>query len=50
MFLIRFICCLNRSSYECLKTRLAIKQILSNFHPLEVVGRGSETQLHVGEK
>ena len=20
-----------------------------NFHPLEVVGRGSETQLHVGE-
>ena len=25
-----------------------IKQI-SNFHPLEVVGRGSETQLRVGE-
>ena len=22
---------------------------MSNFHPLEVVGRGSETQLHVGE-
>ena len=22
----------------------------SNFHPLEVVGRGSETQLQVGEK
>ena len=22
---------------------------LSNFHPLEVVGRGSETQLQVGE-
>ena len=26
-----------------------IKQIMSNFYPLEVVGRGSETQLHVGE-
>ena len=25
-----------------------IKQI-SNFHPLKVVGRGSETQLYVGE-
>ena len=23
---------------------------MSNFHPLEVVGRGSETQLQVGEK
>ena len=23
--------------------------IMSNFHPLEVVGRGSETQLRVGE-
>ena len=22
---------------------------MSNFHPLEVVGRGSETQLQVGE-
>ena len=22
---------------------------ISNFHPLEVVGRGSETQLQVGE-
>ena len=22
---------------------------MSNFHPLEIVGRGSETQLHVGE-
>ena len=25
-------------------------QIKLNFHPLEVVGRGSETQLQVGEK
>ena len=24
--------------------------IMSNFHPLEVVGCGSETQLQVGEK
>ena len=28
--------------------RSQIKQI-SNFHPLEVVGRGGETQLQVGE-
>ena len=29
---------------------IIIKQIImSNFHPLEVVGRGSETQLQVGE-
>ena len=26
-----------------------ITQINSNFHQLEVVGRGSETQLHVGD-
>ena len=26
-----------------------LKLNMSNFHPLEVVGRGSETQLHVGE-
>ena len=26
-----------------------IKQIMSKFRPLEVVGRGSETQLQVGE-
>ena len=26
-----------------------IKQIKNNFHPLDVVGRGSETQLQVGE-
>ena len=26
-----------------------IEQVLSNFHPLEVVCRGSETQLQVGE-
>ena len=26
-----------------------IKQIIINFHTLEVVGRGSETQLQVGE-
>ena len=24
--------------------------LIGNFHPLEVVGRGSETQLQVGEK
>ena len=23
---------------------------MSNFHPFEIVGRGSETQLQVGEK
>ena len=23
--------------------------VTGNFHPLEVVGRGSETQLHLGE-
>ena len=28
---------------------LKLKQIMSNFHPREVVGRGSETQLHVDE-
>ena len=26
------------------------KTHMSNFHPLEVVGRGRETQLQVGEK
>ena len=26
------------------------RQNMSNIHPLEVVGRGSETQLQVGEK
>ena len=26
-----------------------IKTNMSNFHPLEVVGRGSETQIQVGE-
>ena len=26
-----------------------IRSDMSNFHPLEVVGRGSETQLQVGE-
>ena len=26
-----------------------MKQIYFHFHPLEVVGRGSETQLQVGE-
>ena len=26
-----------------------MKTIISNFHPLEFVGRGSETQLQVGE-
>ena len=28
---------------------LQIKQIMSIFHPLEIVGRGSETQHQVGE-
>ena len=28
---------------------LNLKKNMSNFHPLEVVGRGSETQLQVGE-
>ena len=26
-----------------------MKQIMSDFHPLEVVGRGSKTQFEVGE-
>ena len=26
-----------------------LNKYLSNFHPLEVMGRGSETQLQVGE-
>ena len=29
---------------------LKLNKYMSNFHPLEVVGRGSETQLQVGEK
>ena len=29
--------------------RSQMNQNMSNFHPLEVVGRGSETQLQVGE-
>ena len=33
---------------RCAIVRHHIKH-LSNFHPLEVVGRGSETQLQVGE-
>ena len=28
---------------------LTLNEYMSNFHPLEVVGRGSETQLQVGE-
>ena len=31
---------------ECLVSNLTN---ISNFHPLEVVGRGSETQLQAGE-
>ena len=28
---------------------LVVQIVMSNFHPREVVGRGSETELHVGE-
>ena len=28
---------------------LKLKTNMSNFHPLEIVGRGSETQLQAGE-
>ena len=28
---------------------LKLNKYMRNFHPLEVVGRGSETQLQVGE-
>ena len=28
---------------------LKLNEYMDNFHPLEVVGRGSETQLQVGE-
>ena len=28
---------------------LKLNKYMSNFHPLEVVGRGCETQLQVGE-
>ena len=38
---------LSNMSCKCLASN---KANMSNFHPLEVVGRGSETQLEVGEK
>ena len=37
---------LNIKIYKCLVLNLTK---MRNFHPLEVVGRGSETQLQVGE-
>ena len=40
--------CSNIKIIKCLVPNLA-NNIMSNFHPLEVVGRGSETQLQVGE-
>ena len=54
-FLIRLISCLNHSYLElnCLNSKI-FKCLFSNliditnFHPLEVVGRGSKTQLQVG--
>ena len=39
--------CLNIKIFKCLVTNIKIN--MSNFHPLEVVGRGSETKLQVGE-
>ena len=36
--------CLNMYFFSKIKTNM------TNFHPLEVVGRGSETQLQVGKK
>ena len=33
----------------CQVLRLKLKQNMSNFHPLEVVGRDSDTQLQVGK-
>ena len=38
--------CLNIRICECLVSN---KRNASNFHPLEVVGRGSETHLQMGE-
>ena len=40
--------------HECLDIKISKRLVpndtrMSNFHPLEVVGRGSETQLQVGE-
>ena len=57
IFLICFINCLNRSYWErnaCLYIKICkcfifLKINMSNFHPLKVVGRGSDTQLQVGE-
>ena len=37
------------SNLKICKCWSQIKQILVHFHPLEVVGRGGETQLQVGE-
>ena len=39
--------CLNIKIIKCLVLKLTN---MSNFHQLEVVGRGSETQLQVSEK
>ena len=37
-------------TYKFVNVRFQIKQNnMSNFHPLEVVGQGSETKLQVGE-
>ena len=33
----------------CIRRSNQIKQNMHNFHPLEVVGRGSDTQPQVGE-
>ena len=41
--------CLN-IKYYIYKCLVSNQTQISNFHPLEVVGRGSETQLQVGEK
>ena len=38
--------CLNIKICKCLVSN---ETNMSNFHPLEVVSRGSETQLQVGE-
>ena len=50
-FLLRFIGRLNHGHLErnvCLNINIC-KYLIFNFHPLEVVGRASETQLQVGE-
>ena len=39
--------CLNIKICECL---VSYQTNMGDFHPLEVVDRGSETQLQVGEK